>query len=116
VASAGFEHWFDGPAIAWTGNDVVITATDNSGNLDFWWQRDGTVPWNQETVATGYTEEGYFEPAIAWTGGAALITAVDNGGNLWTSGGSSTAVVTGIRRPWRLKPSRAATRPARPPG
>jgi hypothetical protein len=39
------------PAIAWTGTAEVITATDSSGDLDYWWQAAGTAPWHQQQVA-----------------------------------------------------------------
>lgn len=62
--------------IAWTGSSVVITSTDGSGNLLYWWQQAGASSWNKQTVATAPTgTNGYQWPAIAWTGSSVIITA-----------------------------------------
>ena len=74
------------PAIAWTGDFVVITAVDQEGNLIYWFLSPGppgTTAFNQpQTVASAGRGGRYSQPAIAWTGGAVVITAVDGVGNL----------------------------------
>lgn len=61
-------------SIAWGGNSALITSL-LEGKLPlgiyYWWQADGTTPWNQQTVATG----SYSMPAIVWTGTEVGITA-----------------------------------------
>ena len=53
--SPGGEYFY--PSMAPAGGSVVITDSDGSalpgGNLDYWWQQDGTRGWNQQQVATG---------------------------------------------------------------
>jgi hypothetical protein len=77
------------PSIAWTGNSVVITASNPPASLDFWWQLKGTSEWNHEFVAIvppGPGLYGYYFPAIAWTGvsgGSVVIVAPDDQGNLY---------------------------------
>jgi hypothetical protein len=81
--------------IAWTGNSVVLVASDNhndGGNLYYFWQKAGSGDWNRELVAAasggscsgncdyGYcpiTPWGYVSNAIAWTGDSAVIAAVN---------------------------------------
>ena len=89
MATGYTEEGYFEPAIAWTGGAALITAVDNGGNLDFWWQRDGDSAWNQETASVPDQQGGtFFTPSIAWApsgwqgGGAALITAADSAGNL----------------------------------
>jgi len=45
------------PSMAAAGDSVVITDSDSSddvgGNLDYWWQQDGTAGWNPQQVAAG---------------------------------------------------------------
>jgi hypothetical protein len=72
------------PAIAWTGDEVVITAVDPQGNLQYWWLPPGTTAFSSpQTVASAGRGLRYSQPAILWTGGAVVITAVDGAGNLY---------------------------------
>ena len=64
--------------IAWTGSDQVIAATDNHGDLYYFWQAAGTTTWHKQLVASG----GYGKPSIAWTGQAVFIATVTAGGYL----------------------------------
>jgi hypothetical protein len=85
---------FDQSGIAWTGDTVVIVASNNvtsGGNLYYFWQKTGTGGWNRELVAsanggtcpgncTGWCQPvpwGYISNAIAWTGDSVVIAAVD---------------------------------------
>jgi hypothetical protein len=45
-------------SIAWTGASVILTASDVCGNLDYWWQRVGTTPWNHQRVYTNPSPPG----------------------------------------------------------
>jgi hypothetical protein len=72
------------PAIAWTGDFVVITAVDPEGNLLYWQLSPGTTAFNPpQTVASARRGVRYSQPAIWWTGGAVVIAAVDSVGNLY---------------------------------
>jgi hypothetical protein len=75
------------PAIAWTGDNVIITAVDPEGNLLYWWLPPGAPGTNAfsqpQTVASAGRGVRYSQPAILWTGGAVVITAVDGAGNLY---------------------------------
>jgi hypothetical protein len=78
-------------SIAWTGTSVVITATDSSGNLDYWWEASGTGTWHEQQVAAASTTLTYQNPSIAWTGTSVVITATDSSGNLdywWQASGT----------------------------
>jgi hypothetical protein len=50
--SAVYSGTTDPRSIGWTGVSVVLTATDACGDLDYWWQRVGTVAWNRQRIAT----------------------------------------------------------------
>lgn len=74
---------YSSPAVAWTG-DVgegasydVVTATDQAGNLDYWWTPDGGTIWTPEKVAAAGTRAVYASPGIAITGTAVVITAIN---------------------------------------
>jgi hypothetical protein len=45
-------------AIAWTGVSVILTASDDCGDVDYWWQRAGTAPWNHQRVYTNPSPPG----------------------------------------------------------
>jgi hypothetical protein len=82
---------YQNPAIVWTGNAVLVAATDSSGNLDYWWQASGTGVWNEQQVAAATSTLTYSNPAIVWTGNAVLVTATDSAGNVdywWQASGT----------------------------
>jgi len=80
--------------ITWTGNAVLITATENlPPNLDYWWQAAGTGTWTQQQIAASGGGLNYSNPAITWAGNAVLVTAGDSNGNLdywWQGAGTGT--------------------------
>jgi hypothetical protein len=78
------------PAIAWTGNAVIIAAIDAGGDLYYWWQAAGTTEWHQQHVASGLSPAT--PAAIAWNGNAVVIAAVDQSGNIlywWQASGKT---------------------------
>jgi hypothetical protein len=69
------------PVISWTGSTVIIAATNEDGDLDYWYQDAGTTPWHQEQVAgPGSVDIG--GPAIAWTGSSVVLAGVTESGSL----------------------------------
>jgi hypothetical protein len=42
---------FSDSAVAWTGHTAVVAAVNNAGNLDYYYQQDGSTTWNREVVA-----------------------------------------------------------------
>ena len=70
--------------ISWTGSAVVIAATDENGDLDYWYQDQdaGTTPWHQQQVATDFAVVPYGAPAIAWTGSSVVLAGVTENGSL----------------------------------
>lgn len=50
--SVQYSAWTGPRSIAWTGVSVVLTSTDACGDLDYWWQKVGTVTWNRQRVLT----------------------------------------------------------------
>ena len=63
------------------GNAVIIAAVNEDGDLDYWYQDAGTIPWHQQQVA----EEGSVGiggPAIAWTGSSVVPAGVTQDGSL----------------------------------
>jgi hypothetical protein len=50
---AGTAQWsgVTGPhSLAYAAASVVMTTTDACGDLDYWWQRVGTTPWQKQQV------------------------------------------------------------------
>jgi hypothetical protein len=80
------------PTIASTGSSVVITASDNRGDIDYWHQPYGQSGWPAQRVATGGVGADYYSPVIAWTGSSVVIAADSSSGlETWTQpGGGST--------------------------
>ena len=63
------------PVISWTGSTVIIAATNEDGDLDYWYQDAGTSPWHQQQVA-GTASVDIGGPAIAWTGSSVVLAGV----------------------------------------
>lgn len=55
----------------------VITATDQSGNLDFWWEVTGGTVWTPERVAAAGVPASYATPGISVSPAAVIITAIN---------------------------------------
>jgi hypothetical protein len=72
------------PSMAWTGEAVIIAASDVLGNLDYWWQPDGAEGWNPQHVAAAAADGGilYTQPSIAWADNSVAIAVSDNSGDL----------------------------------
>lgn len=73
---------------------IVITAADNRGNIDSWYQRYGTTTWTFQRVATASGGVSYGSPVVTWAGGNVVIAATDTGGGLdswyeWPGSGTS---------------------------
>jgi hypothetical protein len=78
------------PVISWTGSAVIIAATNEEGDLDYWHQHAGS--WLQQQVA-GVASVASFGPAIAWTGSSVVLAAVSHGSlNFWVQAAGT--------RPW----------------
>jgi hypothetical protein len=79
------------PAIGWTGSAVIIAATDEAGDLDYWYQDAGTTPWHQQQVA-GLGSVDIGGPAIAWTGSSVVLAGMTENGslNFWTQAAGTT--------------------------
>jgi hypothetical protein len=73
---------------------VIITDTDSSGNLDYWYQYADTGTWHHQQVAAAFAVAPYYPPAIAWTGRSVVLAGVSEKGSLnfwWQAAGT---------RPW----------------
>jgi hypothetical protein len=71
-------------AIAWTGSSVVVAGSDNTGDIDYWWQATGSTAWHQQRVATGSSGLNWQDrPSIAWTGNSVVIAATGIAGGLY---------------------------------
>jgi hypothetical protein len=81
------------PVISWTGYSVIIAATNEDGDLDYWYQDAGTRPWHQQQVA-GPGSVDVFGPAIAWTGSSVVLAGMTENGslNFWVQAAGT--------RPW----------------
>src|SRR5580658_3367723 len=81
------------PVISWTGSTVIIGATNEDGDLDYWYQDAGTRPWHQQQVA-GSGSVDIFGPAIAWTGSSVVLAGMTENGslNFWVQAAGT--------RPW----------------
>jgi hypothetical protein len=79
------------PVISWTGNAVIIAATNEDGDLDYWYQDAGTTPWHRQQVA-GAGSVGIGGPVIAWTGSSVVLAGVTQDGslNFWVQAAGTT--------------------------
>jgi hypothetical protein len=86
---------YGAPAMVATNSAVVITAADNHGNIDSWYQAAGTTSWTFQRVATAAGGVFYNSPVIAAMAGSVAIAAVDTGGGLdyWQQSAGSTGWV-----------------------
>src|SRR5580658_10531775 len=62
---------FTDSAVAWTGHTAVVAALNTAGNLDYYYQQDGSTTWNQEVVAKCCYNDS--APSIAQTGNTVSI-------------------------------------------
>jgi hypothetical protein len=70
-------------SVAWTGHTAVVAAVNTAGNLDYYYQQDGSTTWNQEVVAkccSTYTTDS--PPSIAQTGSTVSIADSGEGGKV----------------------------------
>ncbi len=82
--------YWSSPVISWTGSTVIIAATNEEGDLDYWHQYAGS--WLQQQVAgPGSVDPG--GPVIAWTGSSVVLADVSQGSlNFWVQAAGT--------RPW----------------
>jgi hypothetical protein len=112
---AGTRHWYEQqvapaesfgnggggfwsfPVISWTGSTVIIAATNENADLDYWYQDASTGLWHQQQVAGSGSVAPYGPPAIAWTGSSVVLGDVTENGslNFW--------VQAAHRRPWHFE-------------
>lgn len=91
VVAAGGSSTYSRPAIAWTGpvdggpsSFDVITAVNQNGELDYWWQEDGTLGWFPEKIAPAGKQSAYLRPSITISATSVIITAVNGkSGDVW---------------------------------
>jgi hypothetical protein len=78
---------YDGfsPSIAYSpfGNNYVLTDTDNSGNIDYWYSTTSSGGWQEQTVASE-SEQGtyYYQSVISVTDVGVVIVGTDYVENL----------------------------------
>jgi hypothetical protein len=96
VATAPRGTYYGPATISWTGSTVIIAATNEDGDLDYWYQYASTRPWHQEQVA-GTASVDVGGPAIAWTGSSVVLAGVTESGslNFWVQAAGT--------RPWHYE-------------
>jgi hypothetical protein len=68
------------PSIAYSpfGNNFVLTDTDNSGNIDYWYSTTGSGGWQEQTVASEAEENiFYYQSVISVTDVGVVIVGTD---------------------------------------
>jgi hypothetical protein len=89
VVAANPGSTYSHPEIAWTGllggqSYDVITATNQHGELDYWWTQDGVYVWTHEKVAGSGKQAVYANPGLTVSNTSVLITAVNTKpGDVW---------------------------------
>jgi hypothetical protein len=91
AVAAGGGSRYSSPAIAWTGpvsggiSYDVITATNSRGELDYWWEADGTTDrWSPQEIAAASAQSAYLRPGITVSATSVIITAVNTKtGDVW---------------------------------
>jgi len=92
---------------------VIITDTDSSGNLDYWYQYAGTGTWHQQQVAPASAAGSsqypqWSSPVISWTGSTVIIAAVDRDGGLhylYQYAGTGTWHQQQVTADWAVTPN-----------
>jgi hypothetical protein len=90
VAAAGGTR-YSHPVVAWTGpvgagsdSYDVVTATNQHGELDYWWVPDGVNGWSHEEIAASGKQNVYATPGMAISATSVIITAVNSKpGDVW---------------------------------
>ncbi len=90
---------------------IVITAADNRGNIDSWYQRYGTTTWTFQRVATASGGVSYGSPVVTWPA-ATSSSRLRTQAAAWTPGTSGPAAA---RAGPRTRSRPAATAPRRSP-
>jgi hypothetical protein len=89
VIATGSGSRYSRPAVTWTGpigsfSYDVITATNQHGELDYWWAADGGTVWTHEKIAGYGKNYVYANPGIAISATAVIVTAVNTKpGDVW---------------------------------
>jgi hypothetical protein len=85
--AGGGSNRYSHAGIAWTGASSgydVVTATNQHGQLDYWWTSDGFNLWTHEKIAGYGKNYVYANPGIAISATAVIVTAVNTKpGDVW---------------------------------